>query len=97
MDTCASTNKRGAPVPAEPGTAEPGPTERHYTAGEVAELWHLALETVRRLFSNEPGVVVLRAPRSQRWPRRSQRVAFSERRGKFWHTTGTSGRFPGFQ
>ena len=38
------------------------PVERHYTAGEVAELWKFDVETVRRIFDNEPGVVVLQAP-----------------------------------
>jgi hypothetical protein len=28
----------------------------------VAELWHLDVETVRRIFQDQPGVVVLQAP-----------------------------------
>lgn len=42
--------------------SEPAPVERHFTAGEVAELWHLNVETVRRLFEHEPSVIVLQAP-----------------------------------
>ena len=32
---------------------------RHYTVAEIAELWHLSTDAVRRLFENEPGVLVL--------------------------------------
>ena len=42
--------------------AEPIPIERHFTAGEVAEIWQFDVETIRRLFENEPGVMVLQAP-----------------------------------
>lgn len=44
--------------PAEAST----PTERHYTPSEVAELWHFNVETIRQLFQDESGVVVLQAP-----------------------------------
>jgi hypothetical protein len=40
----------------------PSAAERHYSAGEIAELWSLDVETIRRLFENEPGVVVLQSP-----------------------------------
>jgi hypothetical protein len=33
--------------------------ERHFTVAEVAELWNLSPDAVRRLFENEPGVLVL--------------------------------------
>ncbi len=33
--------------------------ERHYTVQEVSQLWHLDAKMVRRIFSNEPGVVSL--------------------------------------
>jgi len=36
--------------------------ERHYTASEIAALWHLNAETIRRLFQDEPGVVILQTP-----------------------------------
>lgn len=35
--------------------------EKHYTAEELAELWHLDATTVRRLFQDEPGVLRLGA------------------------------------
>ena len=38
------------------------PIERHYLPGEVAELWQFDVETIRRLFQHEPGVVVLQSP-----------------------------------
>lgn len=48
----------------EPGYSmeTPAPAERHYTPAEIAELWQFDVETVRRLFQDEPGVVVLQAP-----------------------------------
>lgn len=40
---------------------EPKPTfaERHYSVQEVAEMWDLSPDAVRRIFSREPGVLVL--------------------------------------
>ena len=32
---------------------------RHYTPAEIAEIWNLSADTVRKLFENEPGVLVL--------------------------------------
>jgi hypothetical protein len=40
----------------------PAPVERHYTSAEVAKLWNLNVETIRRTFQEEPGVLVLQAP-----------------------------------
>ena len=31
--------------------------EKHYTPAEVGKIWALSVETVRRLFENEPGVL----------------------------------------
>jgi hypothetical protein len=49
---------------ADPGypVGAPAPAERHYTPSEVAELWQFDVETIRRLFQNEPCVVVLQSP-----------------------------------
>ena len=49
------------------GAAESGPEalstsdslERHYTPEQLADLWNLSPDVVRRLFENEPGVFVL--------------------------------------
>ena len=32
---------------------------RHYSPAEIAELWNLSVDSVRKLFENEPGVLVL--------------------------------------
>jgi hypothetical protein len=37
--------------------------ERHYRVGELAELWGLGRETVRKLIMNEPGVIKIRLGR----------------------------------
>jgi hypothetical protein len=39
----------------------PTPAERHYAPSEVAELWRFNVETIRQLFQDEPGVVVLQS------------------------------------
>lgn len=33
--------------------------QHHYTAAEIAELWNLSPDAVRRIFEDEPGVLVL--------------------------------------
>jgi hypothetical protein len=33
--------------------------EAHYTVAEVAEMWKLSADTVRKVFENEPGVLVI--------------------------------------
>ena len=33
--------------------------ERHYSVAEIAALWKLSVDLVRKLFRNEPGVLVL--------------------------------------
>ena len=40
----------------------PNPAERHYAPSEVAVLWHLNVETIRRLFQDVPGVLVFQSP-----------------------------------
>ena len=39
--------------------------ERHYRVGELAELWGLGRETVRKLIINEPGVIKIRLGRKK--------------------------------
>jgi len=36
--------------------------ERHYTVEEIAAMWHLSKDAVRKLFRNEPGVFVYSNP-----------------------------------
>ena len=45
----------------------PGPSsfaERHYTVAEIAALWNLSPDAVRKMFEHEPGVLVLGDPAS---------------------------------
>jgi len=46
-------------APAEPLPAEDRFGERHYSVAQIAELWGLSRDAVRRLFEHEPGVLVL--------------------------------------
>ena len=39
---------------------------RHYTPTEIAEIWNLSTDTVRKLFENEPGVLVLEDDKHRR-------------------------------
>lgn len=36
--------------------------ERHYSPAELADLWNLSADTVRRMFEEEPGVLVFENP-----------------------------------
>jgi transcriptional regulator GlxA family with amidase domain len=48
--------------------------ERHYSVDEVAELWGMSDDFVRRLFLNEPGVVVFFKHRPGRRTYRTLRI-----------------------
>ncbi len=39
--------------------------EKHYRVGELAELWGLGRETVRKLVKDEPGVIKIRQGRKK--------------------------------
>lgn len=39
--------------------------ERHYRIGELAELWHLGRETIRKLCVDEPGIIKIRMGRKK--------------------------------
>ena len=43
------------------GTPDPPAvfSERHYSVGEIGAMWGLSQDAVRRLFQDEPGVLVL--------------------------------------
>jgi hypothetical protein len=34
--------------------------ERHFSVGELSERWNLSTDSIRRLFENEPGVIVFK-------------------------------------
>ncbi|HEY6182877.1 MAG TPA: hypothetical protein VIW67_11555 [Terriglobales bacterium] len=42
-------------------------TERHYSVAELAKVWKLSENTIRRMFENEPGVL--------RWGKNEQRFS----------------------
>lgn len=50
--------------------------ERHYTVAEIAVMWNLSKDAVRRLFQNEPGVLVLgdASPRRRKRPYKTLRI-----------------------
>jgi hypothetical protein len=40
--------------------------EQHYTPEQLAKLWGLSVETIRRMFREEPGVLVIDRPETRR-------------------------------
>lgn len=56
-----------AAAPVAIGLRAQGPAagERHYTPLEVADFWRVDVELVRRIFRDEPGVMVLQSPQKQ--------------------------------
>ena len=57
-------NQEFSAVP--PTTPSRPVNERHYTVREVAETWSMSENLVRRLFENEPGVVIFKKDRPKR-------------------------------
>jgi hypothetical protein len=47
--------------------------ELHLSPGEIAERWNLSVDKVRKLFENEPGVLIIGNPQP-RYGRRSYRT-----------------------
>jgi hypothetical protein len=41
-----------------PGQIGEASLERHFSVGELANLWDLSEQTIRRMFAGEPGVIV---------------------------------------
>jgi hypothetical protein len=50
-----------------------GSMERHFSVAQIADRWALSEDTVRRLFENESGVLVIEPPRG-RYSRRRYRT-----------------------
>ena len=74
MSGPAMANSYVHPHSTEPSAA----AERHYTPSEVGDLWRLDPETIRRLFQNEPGVMVIQsAVRKGKRPYRTIRIPLS--------------------
>jgi hypothetical protein len=51
----------GSPAPKAEGTA----FERHYRIEQLARIWGLGRETIRRLVKDEPGVIKIRLGRKK--------------------------------
>jgi len=54
------------PEPAGPAGEKSQFAMRHFTVQEIASLWNLSDDVVRRMFEREPGVLVLGTDRSTR-------------------------------
>lgn len=49
--------------------------ERHFSLNELAEVWKLSHDTVRRIFEREPGVLIFESPeKSPSRRRRTMRI-----------------------
>ena len=48
--------------------SRPTSAELHFTVDEIAQVWKLSRDSVRRLFRNEPGVLAV-SPRQRRGKR----------------------------
>jgi hypothetical protein len=53
--------REGPPLPCE---------ERHYSVRQIAELWELSDDAVRKIFDREPGVIAIGVSRSNGRKRR---------------------------
>ena len=49
------------PTPERGNSQIPKFAVQHYTVGEIASLWRLSVDTIRRLFEGEPDVLVIEA------------------------------------
>lgn len=52
-------NRHAAASPSPPVTTQLNFSERHYAVADIAALWNLSSDAVRKLFQDEPGVLVL--------------------------------------
>jgi hypothetical protein len=56
----------------------PGFAVRHFTVAEIAAMWNLSPDYVRRIFEKEPGVLVLGDAKSARYKRRYRTLRIPE-------------------
>ena len=52
--------------------------ERHYAVSEIAKMWTLDADVIRRLFESEPGVMVLGTATTSRHKRRYMTLRIPE-------------------
>lgn len=57
-----------------PELVSPDFSQRHYSVAEVAGMWNLSSDAVRRLFENEPGVLTLTGGGSKRTSYKTLRI-----------------------
>ncbi len=46
----------------QPSAELPGFAVKHYSPAELGQLWGLSVETIRRMFEREPGVLIFENP-----------------------------------
>ena len=51
-----------SPIPASSMAGSTPALERHYEVDEIAEMWNLSRDTVRRIFLSEDGVLKIARP-----------------------------------
>lgn len=61
--------------------------ERHLTVAQIAKIRNLSSDTVRRLFTNEPGVIVIGKPKARKRVYRVLRIPESVERRVFARLT----------
>jgi AraC-like DNA-binding protein len=66
--------------------------ERHLTVGQIAQLRNLSSNTVRRLFTHEPGVIVICKPKAYKRVYRVLRIPESVERRVFSRLTNNGSR-----
>ena len=64
--------------------------EEHFTVNQVAQRRNLSTNTVRRLFANEPGVVVICRPKPKKRTYRVLRIPESVERRVFARLTNSN-------
>jgi transcriptional regulator GlxA family with amidase domain len=57
--------------------------ERHYSVAELAQQWNLSRDTIRRMFEDEPGVVVFKRPKRNKRIYRTLRIPESVAKRKY--------------
>jgi hypothetical protein len=51
--------------------------EKHFTVSELAKLWNVSPDLIRRLFMDEPDVIVISSPHPDKRAYRSLRISES--------------------
>jgi hypothetical protein len=69
----------------------PAPPERYLTVGQVSRRRNLSSDTIRRLYINEPGVIVITKPNPRKRIFRSLRIPETVERRVFARMTNGGG------